>query len=158
VAVVVEHVGSTSVPGLAAKPVLDVLLLVPDPSEEPAYVPQLEAAGFLLHFREPEWHQHRMLEGTVDGRAVHLHVFSEDCVESARMRRFRDWLRNNEADRVLYERTKRDLAQQEWRYMQHYADAKTTVVEAIMARAMGAGPPSGPTGGFPVIPVAPPAA
>src|SRR5215217_5084237 len=55
-AVVVEHVGSTSVPGLAAKPVLDVLLLVPDPTDEAAYVPPLEAAGFLLHLREPDWH------------------------------------------------------------------------------------------------------
>src|SRR5687768_1379486 len=63
VAVVVEHVGSTSVEGLAAKPFLDVLLLVPDPSDEAAYVPRLEAVGFLLHVREPEWHQHRFFRG-----------------------------------------------------------------------------------------------
>src|ERR671921_693558 len=75
VAVLVEHVGSTSVPGLAAKPILDVLLLVPDPADEAAYVPPLEVAGFLLHVREPEWHQHRLLKAR--GPEVNLHVFSE---------------------------------------------------------------------------------
>jgi len=48
---------------------------------------------------------------------------------------FRDWLRRNEADRALYERAKRELAQKEWEYVQHYADAKSDVVEQIIARA-----------------------
>jgi GrpB-like predicted nucleotidyltransferase (UPF0157 family)/ligand-binding SRPBCC domain-containing protein len=131
-----EHVGSTAVPGLGAKPIIDMLLVVADSGDEASYVPPLEAVGYRLRIREPEWHRHRMLEGTVEGRAVHLHVFSNECVESVRMRRFRDWLRNSETDRMLYERTKRDLAQQDWQYMQHYADAKTRVVDEIMARAM----------------------
>ncbi len=133
VALVVEHVGSTSVPGLAAKPILDVLLLVPDPTDEAAYVPALEAAGFLLHVREADWHEHRLLRA--QDPDVHLHVFSEGSAEADRMLLFRDHLRRNEADRALYEQTKRRLAAQSWTRVQDYADAKSDVVEAIIARA-----------------------
>ena len=133
VAVVVEHVGSTSVPGLAAKPVLDVLLLVPDPCDEAAYVPQLEAAGFLLHVREPGWHQHRFLKA--DDPAVQIHVFAEGSEEAERMLVFRDRLRSHDGDRALYEQTKRRLAERNWERVQDYADAKSDVVEAIIARA-----------------------
>ena len=133
VAVVVEHVGSTSVPGLAAKPVLDVLLLVPDPSDETAYVPRLEAAGFLLHLREPEWHQHRLFKS--DDPVVHVHVLTEGSAEAERILLFRDRLRSNAGERALYEETKRRLAQRTWELVQDYADAKSEVVEAIIARA-----------------------
>jgi GrpB-like predicted nucleotidyltransferase (UPF0157 family) len=121
------------VPGLAAKPILDVLLLVPDPADEAAYVPPLEAAGFLLHVREPDWHEHRLLRA--QDPDVHLHVFSESSAEAGRMLLFRDHLRGNEADRALYEQTKRRLAAQSWTRVQDYADAKSEVVEAIIARA-----------------------
>jgi len=135
----VEHVGSTSVPGLAAKPIVDMLLVVADSADEGSYVPALEAAGYALRIREPEWHQHRMLKGAVEGRTVHLHVFSAGCEEISRMLRFRDWLRTDDADRSLYERTKRELAQREWKHMQNYADAKTSVVDEIMKRATRSG-------------------
>jgi GrpB-like predicted nucleotidyltransferase (UPF0157 family)/ligand-binding SRPBCC domain-containing protein len=131
----VEHVGSTSVPGLGAKPIIDMLLEVADPADEASYVPSLDAVGYRLRIREPEWYEHRMLAGEVEGRQVHLHVFPAGCEESTRVLRFRDWLRRDDGDRALYERTKRELAQKPWAYMQHYADAKTRVVEAIMARA-----------------------
>ena len=130
---VLEHVGSTSVPGLAAKPRIDMLLVVADATDEAAYVPALEAAGYVLHIREPDWYEHRMFKGP--DTAVNLHVFSPGCPEIDRMLLFRDWLRSNEADRHVYERTKRELARREWTYGQHYADAKAPVVEAIIARA-----------------------
>jgi GrpB-like predicted nucleotidyltransferase (UPF0157 family) len=57
------------------------------------------------------------------------------CPEITRMLLFRDWLRANEADRQVYERVKRELAQKRWKYTQNYADAKTEVVEEILARA-----------------------
>jgi GrpB-like predicted nucleotidyltransferase (UPF0157 family) len=133
VAVVVEHVGSTSVPGLAAKPFLDVLLLVPDPGDEAAYVPRLEAAGFLLHVREPDWHQHRFLRG--HDPEVQIHVFAVGSGEAERMLLFRDRLRANEDERALYEKTKRQLAARSWTRVQDYADAKSEVVEGIVARA-----------------------
>lgn len=129
----VEHVGSTSIPGLIAKPVVDLLLEVADSADEPAYVPALEAAGYTLHLREPHWFEHRLFRGP-DAR-INLHVFSRDCSEVRRMLLFRDWLRENCDDRELYERTKRLLAQQQWERVQDYADAKTPVIEAILARA-----------------------
>ena len=128
-----EHTGSTSVPGLAAKPIIDITLLVPDSADEAAYVPRLEAAGYRLRIREPDWHEHRLLRGP--DTSVNLHVFSRDNIEFERMVGFRDWLRSHPEDRDLYERTKRALAGRTWRHVQHYADAKTAVVEEIMARA-----------------------
>jgi GrpB-like predicted nucleotidyltransferase (UPF0157 family) len=130
-----EHVGSTSVPGLAAKPRIDMILVVPNSADEPAYVPDMEAAGYVLRIREPDWYEHRVFKGP--DTDINLHVFSPGCVEIERMLRFRDWLRTHAADRALYERTKRELARREWKYTQHYADAKTAVVKEILARALG---------------------
>jgi len=130
----VEHTGSTSVPGLAAKPIIDIVLVVADSSDEGAYVPALEAEGYELRVREPDWYEHRVLKKT--DPKVNLHVFPAGCVEIDRMLAFRDHLRTNDDDRELYERTKRELATREWAYMQDYADAKTEVVEAIIARAL----------------------
>lgn len=128
-----EHVGSTSVPGLAAKPRIDILLVVEDSSEEPSYVPALESAGYILRIREPDWYQHRVFNGP--DTDLNLHVFSAGCIEIDRMIGFRDWLRTHPEDRALYERTKRDLASRQWKYVQNYADAKTAVVEQTLARA-----------------------
>ena len=135
-AIVLEHAGSTSVPGLAAKPVIDVVLGVPEATDETAYVPALEAAGFELAIREPEWYEHRLFRGT-DPR-VNLHTFSADCEEIGRMLAFRDWLRTHAEDRELYEHEKRRLAAQTWTTVQDYADAKTDVVREIVGRALAA--------------------
>jgi GrpB-like predicted nucleotidyltransferase (UPF0157 family) len=128
------------VPGLAAKPIVDITLLVTDVTDEDAYAADLEAAGYVLRIREnePDWYDHRVFKGPDTN--VNLHVFSDGCVEWDRMVGFRDWLRTHDDDRALYERTKRDLVAREWQYVQNYADAKSTVVEAIMARAGLPGP------------------
>jgi len=128
-----EHAGSTSVPGLPSKPVIDIVLAVPDSSIEASYVPDLEAAGYVLRIREPGWFQHRVFKGP--DTDVNLHVFTAGCSEIARMLAFRDWLRQNPVDRDLYAATKRELATLEWRFVQHYADAKSEVVADIMSRA-----------------------
>jgi GrpB-like predicted nucleotidyltransferase (UPF0157 family) len=130
----IEHVGSTSVPGLAAKPRIDVLLVVASSADEPAYVPALETAGYVLRIREPDWHEHRVFKGPDSD--INLHVFSSGSTEIERMLRFRDRLRSNISDRQLYEQTKRRLAEKEWKYTHNYADAKTEVVEEILARAI----------------------
>lgn len=132
-ALLIEHVGSTSVPGLAAKSRIDMLLVVADSADELTYVPALEAAGYVLRIREPDWYEHRNFKGP--DTDVNLHVFSLDCPEIDRMLLFRDWLRRNESDRRRYEHTKRELAQKTWKYTQNYADAKTAVIEEIIARA-----------------------
>ena len=131
-----EHVGSTSVPGLAAKPLIDVLLVVANSADEAAYVPALEAASYVLRIREPDWHEHRMFKGA--NPPTNLHVFSPGCPEIDRLLLFRDWLRRTPYDRQLYERTKKKLAGLNWKYTQHYADAKSTVVEEILTRAVQA--------------------
>jgi GrpB-like predicted nucleotidyltransferase (UPF0157 family) len=137
-----EHTGSTSVPGLAAKPIIDITMTVVDLLDEPAWVPDLEVAGYRLVIREhePDWYDHRVFKGPDTN--VNLHVFSAGCVELERMVGFRDWLRTHDDDRELYEATKRDLVKRDWKYVQSYADAKGGVVEAIAARAGLPGPHS----------------
>jgi GrpB-like predicted nucleotidyltransferase (UPF0157 family) len=131
-----EHVGSTSVPGLPAKPIIDIVLEVDDSAVESAYLPDLEAAGYVLQIREPEWFEHRVLKGPDTN--VNLHVFTADCSEVDRMLLFRDRLRANRADREAYAAAKRELAARDWKYVQQYADAKTEVVRDILARAEAA--------------------
>ena len=128
-----EHVGSTSVPGLSAKPLIDLVLAVADSRDEPVFVPPLEAEGFVFHRREPDWYQHRLLK-TPDNEG-NLHVFSRGCEEIERMLVFRDRLRTDEGDRKLYERTKQDLARRSWSSVQEYADAKSAVIREILKRA-----------------------
>jgi GrpB-like predicted nucleotidyltransferase (UPF0157 family) len=145
-----HHVGSTSVPGLAAKPIIDIVLVVTDSTDEPRYVPALEAAGYPLYLREPHWQQHRLFKrgmphftppepgqsGSGRGVKVNLHAFTSGSDEAHRMLVFRDWLRAHPADRDHYEQTERALAGRRWAYVQDYADAKSAIVGEIMQRAL----------------------
>jgi GrpB-like predicted nucleotidyltransferase (UPF0157 family) len=132
----VEHIGSTSVPGLASKPIVDILLVVEDSGEEASYLPALEEAGYVLRVREPDFHEHRMFR--TPEKDVHLHVFSAGSPEIERYLLLRESLRENDEERELYARTKRELARRDWPSMQHYAEAKTEVIEGIIARAAAA--------------------
>ena len=125
-----EHIGSTSVPGLAAKPIIDMLLIVDDVEDEAAFVPPLESAGFELRVREPD---HRMFR--TPQRDMHLHVYAPGRAEERDYLDLRDWLRVSTEDRTRYETVKRHLAQQHWDDMNDYADAKTDVVLDILTRA-----------------------
>ena len=138
----IDHIGSTSVPGLAAKPIIDIMLVVADCADDQAYAPGLEAARYVLRISEPAEgdgspfrgaEAHRVFKGS--DTDVNLHVWSRGSEEIERHRSFRDWLRQCPADRTLYERTKLELATQDWDNVQQYADAKTAVIEAIRARA-----------------------
>jgi GrpB-like predicted nucleotidyltransferase (UPF0157 family) len=129
----IHHFGSTSVPGIAAKPIIDIFLVVADSADEHAYLPALVDAGYVLCIREPDWYEHRMFKGP--DTDINLHVLSAGCPDIDMCLKFRDWLRRNEGDRELYARTKRELAQRDWKYIQQYAAAKTSVVQEIMARA-----------------------
>lgn len=134
-----EHVGSTSVPGLAAKPIIDVLLVVPDPADEDAYVPALEDQGFVLVVREPWWHGHRLLR---HGQPrTNLHVFERGSAEAARMLMFRDWLRTHDDDRELYAAAKRaaaTAAADAGEHVMQYNARKQAVVREIYARIFAA--------------------
>jgi GrpB-like predicted nucleotidyltransferase (UPF0157 family) len=126
----VEHVGSTSVPGLAAKPIIDVDLSVPDPDDEPAYLPALERVGYHLRVRQPG---HRMVRtANLD---VHVHICGEGSEWERRHLLFRDWLRSDGADRDAYAALKRELARRAWSDMNAYADAKGVLIGEITARA-----------------------
>lgn len=129
----VEHVGSTSVRGLAAKPILDIVLVVDDSADEAGYVPDLEAAGYVLHMREPDRDEHRLLKG--QSPDVNVHVYTTGNPEIERMLLFRDRLRSRPEERELYQRGKRELAAHRWDHVQDYADAKSSVVEEIISRA-----------------------
>jgi GrpB-like predicted nucleotidyltransferase (UPF0157 family) len=129
----IEHVGSTSVPGLAAKPLIDIVLVVADSAKEDEYLPDLETAGYTLQFREPDWHEHRVLRD--HDPDVQVHVFTLGSPEVERMLLFRDRLRRRSEERDLYQRTKRELAARRWDYVQDYADAKSSVIEDIISRA-----------------------
>lgn len=137
VALRIEHIGSTSVPGLAAKPIIDILVVVEDSADESTYLPQLEAAGYRLRVREPDWNEHRMFR--TPERDVHVHVYSEGCPEIERYLVFRERLRRNIEDRDRYERRKRELAMKEWSDMNDYAKAKTEVIESIIASEQAGG-------------------
>src|SRR6478609_4300008 len=132
--VLLEHAGSTSVPGLPAKPIIDMVLAVADSADEPSYVPSLEAAGYVLRIREPDWYEHRLFKGP--GTNINLHTFTAGSAEIERMLAFRDRLRTHDDERDLYLAKKRELAARHWDYVQDYADAKGEVVEAIIARAV----------------------
>jgi len=132
----VEHIGSTSVPGLAAKPIVYVLLVVEASGDEASYLPALEEAGYVLRVREPDFDEHRMFR--TPAKDVHVHVFSAGSPEIDRYLLLRERLREDKGDRELYARTKRELANREWPSMQHYAEAKTEVIEGIIARAAAA--------------------
>ncbi|MGI8574426.1 MAG: GrpB family protein [Egibacteraceae bacterium] len=126
----VEHIGSTAVPGLPAKPIVDIQVSVIDVENETQYMAPMTDAGYKLRVREPA---HRMFR--TPELDAHVHLCSASSVWERRHLLFRDWLRHSAADRALYAETKRDLATRSWPTMTHYADAKTDVIEVIMARA-----------------------
>src|SRR6476659_2156200 len=115
----IEHIGSTSVPGLAAKPIVDLLLVVSDSSDEASYAPELESAGYELRIREPEFHEHRLFKPPAGD--VNLHVLTVGSSEIERYLLFRDRLRANGDDRRRYEEIKRQLAARPWETVDEYA-------------------------------------
>ncbi len=130
----VDHIGSTSIPGLAAKPIIDIQLSVADVDAEVGYLPALEHAGYRLRVRE-RTDRHRMLR--TPALEVHLHVCDTGSDWERRHLLLRGWLRSDAADRAAYEALKRRLATQEWASMQDYADAKGDLIAEMTARAEG---------------------
>jgi GrpB-like predicted nucleotidyltransferase (UPF0157 family) len=128
-----EHVGSTSVPGLPAKPIIDIDLQVADTRDESAYVPHLALAGYALIVREPDWYEHRLFKGPDTN--INLHVFGPQLDELERHLLLRDWMRENPEDRDLYRDTKIELSRRRFRNVNEYAAAKTQVVVEILRRA-----------------------
>jgi GrpB-like predicted nucleotidyltransferase (UPF0157 family) len=132
-----EHVGSTSVLGLPAKPIIDIDLTVADPGREQDYIPALEKTGFLLVVREPWWYGHRLLRA--DEPRCNLHVFGFDSPELVRHRIFRDWLRGNPGERDRYAAAKRQAAAESnagGEHVMQYNARKQQVIREIYHRAL----------------------
>ncbi|BDP43028.1 hypothetical protein DAETH_29970 [Deinococcus aetherius] len=133
-----KHVGSTAVPGLPAKPIIDLDLSLADSADETAYVPILEGAGYRLVIREPDWHEHRMFKGPDTN--INLHVWTLGSPEARRHLIFRDWLRTHGDDRQRYGELKRELAGRDFTYLHEYNNAKAPLIREIYARALAAYP------------------
>jgi GrpB-like predicted nucleotidyltransferase (UPF0157 family) len=129
----IEHIGSTSVPGLAAKPIVDIVVAVADITTEEDYLDQLIAAGYELRVREPG---HRMVR--TPARDVHLHLYEHGASAVGEYLLLRDHLRLDASDRELYESTKKSLLSRSWHDMNAYADAKSDVISSIKERARAA--------------------
>ena len=140
-ALAILHQGSTSVPGLPAKDIIDVDLVVKDIKDEDSYVEPLERAGFLFLFREPDWHQHRYFvdEGDRPGAyPINLHAFGPDCPEVEKHRIFREWISKSPEDLQLYATVKRECAaasEEARESMQEYTLRKEKTVREILHRA-----------------------
>jgi GrpB-like predicted nucleotidyltransferase (UPF0157 family) len=141
----INHYGSTSVPNLPAKDVIDIDLVVPSPSTEAAYVPQLEAIGFRFLLREAAWHEHRFFVHEGEGEApgygswkVNLHVFGPECLEVEKHRVFKEWLCKTPEDVALYAKVKREAAkasEEAGENMNEYTERKGDVIKGILERA-----------------------
>jgi GrpB-like predicted nucleotidyltransferase (UPF0157 family) len=131
--IAIDHVGSTAVPGLAAKNRLDIDLIVADPADESAYLPALEPAGYALRTREPDWYEHRCL--WTHGHGVNLHVFGPDCDEHLRHLIFRDWLRDHPDDRDRYAAEKRRIAAAHAMDIVEYVNQKAAIVIETLRKA-----------------------
>ena len=142
--IAIEHVGSTSVPGLPAKPIIDIDLSIEDTADESRYVPALEGLGYRLVLREPWWYGHRMLVSPAED--VHLHMWPRDAPEPIRHLLFRDWLRSHPQDRDLYAATKRRLARETADQPGDYSLAKNDVIDEIYERIFAAGTEAGGAG------------
>ena len=141
-----QHIGSTSVPCLVAKPVIDIDLVVADPRDEDAYRPALAEAGYDLVIREPGWYEHRAFrhqdpDGIQQLPLSNLHVFGPHCPEVARHRVFREWLTANPEDRERYVEAKlraADEANAAGETTMGYNARKQAVIHEIYRRAFAA--------------------
>lgn len=129
----IEHVGSTSVAGLAAKPIVDIQVSVADLSDEARYVPQLEGAGLVLRSRD-ELHRY-FRPPAAQPREVHVHVCAAGSQWEHDHLLFRDYLRSDPGACRRYAEAKRANARQWSDDSWAYTEAKTGVVLDILAQA-----------------------
>ena len=133
----IEHFGSTAVPGLDAKPILDVLVARGPEARFEAWARRLAPLGY-AHAREDSTAQGEGQWFFRDApRTVHIHVYPDGTRAHRRHLAFRDALRRDPALREAYARLKRGLATREWGTVQDYADAKTDFVRRVEKEALG---------------------
>ena len=134
----IEHIGSTAVPGLLAKPVIDVIVLVDDLQEGLAAVPALEAGGYSYWRDNPDQTKLYLVKGLPPAphRTHHLHVHA-NRTEVDRYLAFRDALRRDTALRDQYAALKHQLAERFRNDRDAYSNAKTGFIDDVVSRYGG---------------------
>jgi GrpB-like predicted nucleotidyltransferase (UPF0157 family) len=127
----IEHIGSTSIPGLAAKPILDIMPLLVSFEEGFDIVPNMEGLGYEYKGEYGIPRRHYFVKGTP--RTHHVHMYEADDDEVVRHLLFRDYLREYADTAAEYESLKRRLAAEVPR--EDYPEAKTGFVAQVLARA-----------------------
>ncbi len=136
----IEHIGSTAVPGLAAKPVIDIMAGLPDFSGADALVPGVVALGY-RHIREYEAAMpfRRFFTRDQNGaRAFHVHMVQAGGEFWERHLLFRDFLRSHPDTAREYAGMKAGFAEREWENGNAYAEAKTPFIREMERRARSA--------------------
>ena len=133
----IEHVGSTAVPSLCAKPVIDILIVVSSVADARRAIEPLQSLGYIFWSDNPRKDRLFFVKGMPPhgtARTHHLH-FMERGTEAKEYRLFRDYLRAHQCAARQYAVLKRRLATAHWNDREAYTDAKTVFVTACLAKA-----------------------
>ena len=133
----IEHIGSTAVPGLAAKPVIDILAGVRSLLEAPIFIPALLALGYeYIQKHEAVFPERRYLHKIVNGRHTHhLHIVEPESDFFKVQILFRDYLRTHPQDATRYADLKYHLAQKYRNDREAYTDGKSQLIQEILRAA-----------------------
>ncbi len=133
---IIEHVGSTAVPGLGAKPVIDVLIGVPILVEVESRIPALEGAGYehVAEYEEQLPDRRYFRKPRFGARAFHVHCVVTGSHFWTHHLAFRDYLRAHPESAAAYYEFKRELARRVSKW--EYTAAKGPFIESILASAM----------------------
>jgi len=133
----IEHIGSTAVNGLAAKPVIDIMIGLPDFSIADSLAPRIETLGYeYIKKYEDEMPFRRYFMKNLEGVRTHqIHMVETGSEFWTRHLLFRDYLRQNPEAANSYAALKKQLAAREWEDVNEYADAKTTFITDIENKA-----------------------
>lgn len=137
--VAIEHIGSTAVPGLDAKPVIDILLIEPDTTRWPGLVAPLQALGYVFWADNPRRDRLFFVKGMPphgSGRTHHVHVRTP--ADAQRECAFRDRLRAHADDAARYAALKRELAAAHADDREAYTEGKTAFIEATLSKRSSA--------------------
>ena len=130
----IEHIGSTSVPGLAAKPILDVGVAVANFEAAFALVPRLEGLGYTFRGEQGISRRHYFVRGSDQSRTHHLHMLEHTHPEWRDLLGFRDRLRAQPETLRAYEALKRQLAKRYLNDREAYTDGKYRFVRTVLGR------------------------
>jgi len=131
----IEHVGSTAIPGLIAKPLIDIQVGINNLADAKNFIPQLVKLGYHYMPERDKPDEVFLPKGPEELRTHYLHVVEIGSVRWKNTLLFRDYLRTHSDERDEYARLKRELAQQYGEYRPAYTEAKTVFVASVIEKA-----------------------